>query len=98
MRHVPQGEKGGRIFWGTLQALTVMRKLREANFLAHPALSHILNLHLQDNLVSKADMVVMEKKLKTVLDEVKALKSAADRGAAAKKKGKGSGAPASTPT
>jgi hypothetical protein len=94
----PPGEKGARIFWGTLQALTVMRKLREANFSAHPALSHILNLHLQDNAVSKADMVVMENKLKAVLEEVKALKRAADRGAAAKKKGKGAGAPVSTPT
>jgi hypothetical protein len=75
-----------------------MRKLREANFSAHPALSHILNLHLQDNSVSKADMAGMEKRLKAVLDEVKALKSAVDHGVAAKKKGKAAGAPASTLT
>jgi hypothetical protein len=94
----PPGEKGARIFWGTLQALTVMRKLREANFSSHPALSHILNLHLQDNSVSKADMAGMEKKLKAVLDEVKALKSAADRGVSAKKKGNAGATGASTPT
>jgi hypothetical protein len=50
-----------------------------ANFSAHPALSHILNLHLQDNAVTKSEMALMEKRLKSVLDEVKALKSAVDR-------------------
>jgi hypothetical protein len=73
------GEKGVKIFWGTLQALGVMRELRMANFSAHPALSQILNLHLQDNAVTKAEMASMEKRLKSVLDEVKALKSAVDR-------------------
>jgi hypothetical protein len=88
----PPGKKGARIFWGTLQAVTVMRKLREANLSAHPALSHILNLHLQDNSVTKSEMAGMEKRLKAILDEVKILKSATDRGVraatAAKKKAK----------
>jgi hypothetical protein len=81
------GEKGVKIFGGTLQALVVMRELRMSNFSAHPALSHILNLHLQDNAVTKSEMAAMEKKLKGVMDELKTLKSAMDRkeGFAAKK-------------
>jgi hypothetical protein len=77
-----------KIFWGTLQALVVMRELRMANSSAHHALSHILNLHLQDNAVTKSEMALMEKKMKGVMDELKTLKSAVDRkgGFAAKKK------------
>jgi hypothetical protein len=76
-----------------------MRNLREANVSAHPALSHILNSHLQDNSVSKADMAVMEKKFKAVLDAVKALNNAVDHGVAssAKKKGNAAATPASNP-
>jgi hypothetical protein len=82
------GEKGVKIVWGTLQALVVMQELRMANFSAHPALSHILNLHLQDNAVTKSEMALMEKKMKGVMDELKTLKSAMDRkgGFATKKK------------
>jgi hypothetical protein len=85
------GEKGVKIFWGMLQALVVMRELRMANFSALPALSHILNLHLQDNTVTKSEMTAMENKLKGVVDKLKVLKSAVDRkvGFAAKKKAKG---------
>jgi hypothetical protein len=74
------GEMGTKIFWGPLQALGVMRELRAANFSAHPALSHILNLHLKDNAVTKSEMIVLEKKLKTTMDDVKALKRAVNRG------------------
>jgi hypothetical protein len=85
------GEKGVKIFWGTLQALGVMRELRMAKFSAHPALSHILNLHLQDNALTKSEMTSMERRLKSVIEEVKALKSSVDRkvGFAGKKKAKG---------
>jgi hypothetical protein len=88
------GEKGVKICWGALQALQalgVMRELRMANFSAHPALSHIPNLHLQDNAVTKSEMASMERWLKSVLEEVKALKSSVDRkaGFAGKKKAKG---------
>jgi hypothetical protein len=41
-----------------------MRKFREANFSAHPALSHILNLHLQDNIVTKSELTMVTKKIK----------------------------------
>jgi hypothetical protein len=61
-----------------------------ANFSSHPALSHILNLHLQDNAVTKSELAAVEKKLKGVMDELKVLKSAVDRkvGFASKKKAK----------
>jgi hypothetical protein len=89
------GEMGAKIFWGTLQALGVMRKFREANFSAHPALSHILNLHLQDNAVTKAEMAVMEKKVKDMAADLKALNSAADRQVTAANNNNGrGGAPA----
>jgi hypothetical protein len=83
-----QGEMGTKLFWGTLQALGVMRELRSANFSAHPALSHILNLHLQDNAVTKAEMHAMEKRLKTTSDDLKALKAAVDWGGWGKSKKK----------
>jgi hypothetical protein len=31
-----------------------MNELRSAGFSAHPSLSHVLNLHLQDNITSRA--------------------------------------------
>jgi hypothetical protein len=80
------GEMPGKLLWGTLQAIGVMRELREANFSSHPALSHILNLHLQENVVTKAEMGEMREKLKSVLDEVTKMKSAFDRAVGANKK------------
>jgi hypothetical protein len=64
----------------------VMRELRAANFSAHPALSHILNLHLQDNAVTKSEMIAVEKKLKTIMDKLKALKGTVDRSGFGKSK------------
>jgi hypothetical protein len=80
------GEMPGKLLWGTLQEIGVMRELREANFSAHPALSHILNLHLQDNVVTKAEMGEIREKLKSVLDEVTKMKASFDRAAGANKK------------
>jgi hypothetical protein len=75
---------GPKIFWGTLQAIRVMRKFRETNFAAHPALSHILNLHLQDNAVIKSEMKAALDKIKDLTADVKTLKGAADRKVTAK--------------
>jgi hypothetical protein len=72
-------EMGPKLFWGTLQAIGVMRKFRETNFSAHPALSHILHLHLQDNAVTKSEMKAALKKIKDLTADVKILKGAADR-------------------
>jgi hypothetical protein len=82
------GEMGAKILWGTLQAVVVMRELRRVNFSGSPALSHILNLHLQDNAVTKSELAAMEKRLKATMDELKVLKSAVDRGGWAKPKKK----------
>jgi hypothetical protein len=82
------GELSTKILWGTLQALGVMRKMRAANFSAYPALSHILNLHLQDNAVTTSELIAVEKRLKTTMDDLKALKSAVDRGGLTKAKKK----------
>jgi hypothetical protein len=71
-------EMGPNIFWGTLQAIGEMRKFRESNFSAHPALSHILNLHLQDNSVTKSEMTAALDKIKDLTADVTLLKSAAD--------------------
>jgi hypothetical protein len=75
-----QGEMGTKILWGTLQALGVVRELRAANFSSHPARSHILNLHLQDNAVTKSELAAMEKTFRTTMDDLKALKGAVDCG------------------
>jgi hypothetical protein len=75
---------GPKIFWGTLQSLGVMRKFREANFSAHPALSHILNLHLQDNAVTKSELAVVLEMIKDLAEDVKLVKSASDRKITAK--------------
>jgi hypothetical protein len=63
-RPFAQGQMRTKLFWGILQALGVMRELRAANFSAHPALSHILNIHIQENAVTKSEMIAMEKRLK----------------------------------
>jgi hypothetical protein len=80
------GEMPGKLLWGTLQAIGVMRELREANFSAHPALSHILNLYLQDNVVTKAEMGEIRENLKSVLEEVTKMKASFDRATGANKK------------
>jgi hypothetical protein len=86
-------EMGPKIFWGSLQAIGVMRKFKETNFSAHPALGHILNLHLQDNAVTKSEMKAALDKIKDLTADVKTLKGAADRKVTANNaKGGGAGA------
>jgi hypothetical protein len=41
------------IVWGLLQGLKKMREYQRLSFSAHPRLSHIINLHLQDNALMK---------------------------------------------
>jgi hypothetical protein len=41
------------LVWGSLQGLKRMREYLAVGFSAHPKLSHILNLHLQDNALMK---------------------------------------------
>jgi hypothetical protein len=55
-----EGAKASSILWGTLQAHRVMRDLISDNFAGHPKLSHVLNLHLQDNMVPKSQFEELE--------------------------------------
>jgi len=50
------GDQYGSVFWGALQTHRVIQELSSEGFEAHPRLSHILNIHLRDNAVSKSAM------------------------------------------
>ena len=50
------GDQFGSVFWGALQTHRVIQELSSEGFEAHPRLSHILNIHLRDNAVSKSAM------------------------------------------
>lgn len=59
----PEASDGDvQLVWAQLQCHQVMHKLRVAGFSAHPVLSHVLNLHLQDNVASRSKFEVLEKK------------------------------------
>jgi hypothetical protein len=51
--YMVESDKAASTLWGGLQAHRVMAELREADFGGHPKLSHILNIHLHDNSVSR---------------------------------------------
>jgi hypothetical protein len=57
-RH-PNGSKA-TIIWGTLQAHSVMRDMLSDGLAAYPKLSHVLKLHLQDNMVPKSRFAALE--------------------------------------
>jgi len=50
------GNKYGSVLWGALQTHRVMQDLASEGFEVHPRLSHILNIHLRDNAVSRSAM------------------------------------------
>jgi hypothetical protein len=50
------GDKYGSVFWGGFQPHRVMQDLASEVFKAHSRLSHILNIHLIDNAVSRSAM------------------------------------------
>lgn len=49
--------------WAQLQCHCVMTELRIVGFGTHPALGHILNLHLQDNVASHSKFEALEKRI-----------------------------------
>jgi hypothetical protein len=58
-------DRASGIMWGSLQAHRLMQEyVITSDFAAHPKYSHILNIHLQDNALMKADY-------KTDMDKVK---------------------------
>jgi hypothetical protein len=71
-----------------------MEELRLAQFSAHPSLSHVLNLHLQDNVVSRSKYESLEKRLLEIKKGAYAAKKAADKagGSNQKKRQEGIGA------
>jgi hypothetical protein len=66
-----------------------MEELRLAQFSSHPALSHVLNLHLQDNVVSRSKYESLEKRVLEIEKVAHGAKKAADKavGAGGKKAG-----------
>ena len=58
-----------------------MNELRSAGFSAHPSLtvSHVLNLHLQDNVTSRSKFETLEKKVGEVEKIAKEAKKLADK-------------------
>lgn len=52
-----------QLVWAQLQCQRVMYELCSTGFVAHPNLSHVLNLHLQDNVISRSKFKAMERKM-----------------------------------
>lgn len=52
-----------RLVWAQLQCHRVRSDLQGVVFGAHPALSHVLNLHLQDNIASCSKFEALEKRV-----------------------------------
>jgi hypothetical protein len=70
------GDRASGIVWGCLQAHRVMAEYLADDFLAHPKCSHIINIHLQDNALMKAEHDAVQLKTKATL--VSLLKSVKD--------------------
>jgi hypothetical protein len=60
-------DRASGIMWGSLQAHRLMQEYLMSDFSAHPKCSHILNIHLHDNVLMKADY-----KMDMDMDKVKA--------------------------
>ena len=56
-----------------------MGELHTVGFRAHPALSHILNLHLQDNVMSRSKFEKLEPKFLEVEKIAREAKKEADK-------------------
>jgi hypothetical protein len=55
--------RDAQLVWAQIQCHQVMDALRLAQFSAHPPLSHVLNLHLHNNVVSQSKYKSLEKRL-----------------------------------
>jgi hypothetical protein len=77
--------RDAQMVWAQFQCHRLMEELRLAQFSAHPALSHVLNLHLQDNVVSRSRYETLEKKVTEIAKIANEAKKAADKAIAAKK-------------
>jgi BMFP domain-containing protein YqiC len=77
--------RDAQMVWAQFQCHRLMEELRLAQFSAHPALSHVLNLHLQDNVVSRSRYETLEKKVAELGKIANDAKKTADKALAAKK-------------
>lgn len=77
--------RNAQMVWAQFQCHRLMEELRLAQFSVHPALSHVLNLHLQDNVVSRSQYESLEKKVLEIGKIANDAKKAADKALAAKK-------------
>jgi hypothetical protein len=85
------GTSDEQLVWAQLQCHRVMAELRAVGFGAHPALSHVLNLHLQDNVVSRSKFEKLEARLIEVEKIAKEAKKAADKKVSFRPGGSGAG-------
>jgi hypothetical protein len=77
--------RDAQMVWAQFQRHRLMEELWMAQFSAHPALSHVLNLHLQDNVVSRSCYESLEKKVTEIAKVANEAKKAADKAIAVKK-------------
>ena len=84
-----EATRDAQLVWAQFQCHRVMEELRLAQFSSHPALSHVLNLHLQDNVVSRSKYESLEKRVLEIEKVAQGAKKAADKavGAGGKKAG-----------
>ena len=71
-----------------LQAHREMQILQRRGFIGDARVSHILNLHLQDNAVMRSEFALLKKTMDQLVNEVKDTKVAADRAMTEAKKRK----------
>ena len=69
----------GWIIWAMLRAHKRMNEFVENGFSADPKLSHILNLHLQNNAVMKTSFLDLQKKIKDLEAAAAGAKKTADQ-------------------
>ena len=67
-------ERAAGAFWGQLQAHREMVQFSQRSLVADPRLSHILNLHLQDNAVMRSELTRVYDSIKLLQREVAELK------------------------
>ena len=72
-------EKASSVVWGCLQGILKMREFMNKGFTSHPFLSHILNMHLRDNVVSRLLHNDLVKKVKDLEKTVESVKKVAER-------------------
>ena len=73
------GEEAACRLWGCLQAYKRMLEFKDNLFAADPELSHILNIHLQDNAVMKKDLEKINKQIEAALKSAKEANEEAQR-------------------